>query len=214
MDKLTEALAEYQTRQSRKSHPDGRFDNGGRWYPSDREKQECCKRMRSPSRRWPYSLLHHCRTLRHVAKLYGVPETKLRALAREERGPVEINREGGEDYYKVVADFPDGRMVSIFDGETEYRLGEEVRDTPRQDHNGGIYVYPTLAAARWVYQHGVFPERSVLHPHSPERAAGYAILRVRAEGAYCRYPSTGGNDEYDKLAFSRVTPLEVVEILE
>jgi len=81
-DKLDEALIEYLQRQDRVSHPQGEFDNGGRWYPSDEERQECCYSIRSPSRNWPYSLLLHCRTLRHVARLYGVDEEELRRLAR------------------------------------------------------------------------------------------------------------------------------------
>jgi len=70
---IEQAFEEYQARQSRQKHPDGTFDNGGRWYPSAEEEQVCCRRIRTPSRRWPYSLLTHCRTLRHIAKLYGVP---------------------------------------------------------------------------------------------------------------------------------------------
>jgi len=81
-DKLNEALIEYLQRRDRVAHPQGEFDNGGRWYPSDEERRECCRTIRPPSRNWPYSLLWHCRTLRHVAHLYGVDETELRKLAR------------------------------------------------------------------------------------------------------------------------------------
>jgi len=81
-DKLNEALIEYLQRRDRESDPEGEFDRAGRWYPSDEELQECCYSIRSPSRNWPYSLLLHCRTLRHVAHLYGVDEQELRRLAR------------------------------------------------------------------------------------------------------------------------------------
>ena len=214
MDILQQAYEEYTARQDRVKHPDGKFDNGGRWYPSDEEKQTCCHKVRSPSRRWPYSLMSHCRTLRHVAKLHGVTEGELRELAREMRGPTQINREGGEEYYKLVAVLPDGRMVSIFDGETEYQIGEMVQERPQQKHSGGIYVFSTLKAARWTWQTGNLPAKSAYHPQSEGNPGKYAILRVRAEGSYCRYKAEGDpGGEYDKLAFHKVTPLEVVEIL-
>ena len=119
----------------------------------------------------------------------GVDLAELRRAARKQYSP---NREGGDYYYKAVA-VVDGKCLSIFDGVTEYRLGETVVDAARQGHEGGIYCYDNLEDARSA----AVPTASVL------RNAPRAILRVRAEGRYCRY----GN----KLAFSRVTPLEVVE---
>jgi len=80
-DRLNEALIEYLNRRDRVSHPQGRLDNGGRWYPSAEERRECCRTIREPSRKWPFSLLVHCRSLRHVAHLYGVDEKELRKLA-------------------------------------------------------------------------------------------------------------------------------------
>jgi hypothetical protein len=59
----------YEARQDRREHPDGEFDKAGRWYPSDLERCECCNSIRYPSRSWPYSLLVHCRSKRHVANL-------------------------------------------------------------------------------------------------------------------------------------------------
>lgn len=56
----------YRARRARLAHPDGRFDRAGRWYPAESEWRACCARIRPPSRRWPYSLLLHCRTRRHV----------------------------------------------------------------------------------------------------------------------------------------------------
>lgn len=32
----------YQARKNRLEHPDGKFDSGGRWYPSDEERCSCC----------------------------------------------------------------------------------------------------------------------------------------------------------------------------
>lgn len=63
---------EWVRRQDRDAHPDGSFDNGGRWYPSAAERASCCSDVRGPSRAWPYSLMQHCRSRPH-----------LRTLARE-----------------------------------------------------------------------------------------------------------------------------------
>ena len=65
--RLAQAL--YADRQARATHPDGRFDTAGRWYPSEPERQPCCEHIRGPSRGWPYSLMLHCRTLRHCRAL-------------------------------------------------------------------------------------------------------------------------------------------------
>lgn len=64
---IIEKLFEYRKR--RCSHPNGKFDKGKRWYPSEEEECSCCSRIRSPSRAWPYSLLKHCRTKTHILKL-------------------------------------------------------------------------------------------------------------------------------------------------
>lgn len=103
-------------------------------------------------------------------------------------------REGGDTYYKAVAVADDGRLLSLFDGETEYRIGETLRERAGQGHTGGYYAYPTIEAAR----DAAVPDSSVL------RDAPRAILRVRTEGSYCRYDN-------GKLAFSALTPLEVIE---
>jgi hypothetical protein len=142
----------------------------------------------------------HCRTIRHIARLYNVDESKLRATVRKQAPPA--RREGGDDYYKKVA-LVDGRMLSIFDGETEYKIGVTVKDTPRQNHGGGIYVYNSITDAL----NAAFPGDSAL------KDAEHVIIRVRAEGSYCRYRGDidyFGDRTPDKLAFARVTPLEIV----
>lgn len=59
----------YESRQARLTHPAGTFDRAGRWYPDPDERRSCCDAIRSPSRNWPYSLLCHCRTLKHCRNL-------------------------------------------------------------------------------------------------------------------------------------------------
>lgn len=62
---------QYQARQDRQEHPDGTFDNAGRWYPSDTEYRACCDHIRRPSRAWPYTLMQHCRTKKHITQLHA-----------------------------------------------------------------------------------------------------------------------------------------------
>ncbi len=60
--------------QQREAHPPGRTDNGGRWYPADKWAAKCCNSVRSPSRDYPWSLMLHCRTRRHLERLAQTPE--------------------------------------------------------------------------------------------------------------------------------------------
>lgn len=72
MSQLEKAIEEFRNRRNRTSHPKGKIDNGGRWYPSETEKCDCCKVIREPSRAYPWSLMIHCRTMRHVANLFSI----------------------------------------------------------------------------------------------------------------------------------------------
>lgn len=57
-------------RSSRAVHPEGHFDGGGRWYPSERENPEgFTASLRGPSRAWPFSYLVGARTRKHAAAL-------------------------------------------------------------------------------------------------------------------------------------------------
>jgi hypothetical protein len=70
----------YRSRTLHQSHPDGRTDAGGRWYPTPDEQRDCCRRIRSPSRAWPWSLRGHCRSAIHCAACCGVEPGVLRGL--------------------------------------------------------------------------------------------------------------------------------------
>lgn len=73
------------------SHPVGRRNSAGRWYPAACEEAECCAKIRWPSRAWPNSLWNHCKTQKHIRTLYGVsPKAFKRALA------LVLLSEGGE----------------------------------------------------------------------------------------------------------------------
>jgi len=88
--KIMEAAKLYIDRQNRTVHPDGKFDNASRWYPSDSERCGCCDAVRSPSRAWPYSYMIHCRTAKHIANLYSVSETELKREARRTLAEAQI----------------------------------------------------------------------------------------------------------------------------
>lgn len=65
----TLVAALYESRQARRTHPEGRTD-GARWYPSPREDADgdgSC--TRSPSRAWPWSFMLRCRTRQHCRVL-------------------------------------------------------------------------------------------------------------------------------------------------
>jgi hypothetical protein len=73
----------WEDRRDRRVRPQGHTDNGGRWYPSEAEDAggDITARVRSPSRRWPFSYLNRARTRQHVRVLVD------RALAGHESPP-------------------------------------------------------------------------------------------------------------------------------
>ena len=83
--RLDQAIYCYLKRQARRIHPHGDFDNSGRWYPSDHERQPCCDSIRKPSRAYQHSLNRHCRTMNHIAHLYDVDLLFLRRRVRDMR---------------------------------------------------------------------------------------------------------------------------------
>lgn len=63
-------LAVYEARRDRERHPEGKTDNAGRWYPTAREDAGGDgSSTRCPSRAWPWSYMHRCRTRAHCAVL-------------------------------------------------------------------------------------------------------------------------------------------------
>jgi len=81
-DHVRLAAIEYLGRQSRKKRPQGCLDSAGRWYPHLFERCGCCNTVLAPSRKYPHSLLIHCKTSHHVARLYNVSEGELLAMAQ------------------------------------------------------------------------------------------------------------------------------------
>lgn len=74
----------YHARKDRLTHPEGKFDNAHRWYPSDREDAgDVVGCVRSPSRAWPYSYMQRARTRKHVAHLAETQPEYFAALVAE-----------------------------------------------------------------------------------------------------------------------------------
>lgn len=71
-EKLHTAAIEFLDLQDRTKHPEGKFDNAGRFYL--RSKCSCCQGLRTPSRMYPMSEMAHGRTALHVAHVRGMPE--------------------------------------------------------------------------------------------------------------------------------------------
>jgi hypothetical protein len=90
----------YLARKCRHMHPDGSMDKAGRWYPSGDE-QECCAKIRRPSRRFPWGLLTHCRSSKHVANLLRVDPKE---VAKHSRA---IAKAGGADTAWLAASMVD-----------------------------------------------------------------------------------------------------------
>jgi len=103
--------------------------------------------------------------------------------------PEQVALEG----YKVVA-VKDNRFLSIYDGKTEYKLGERLDQTAKRDHQGGYYV---LKDSFDLDVNIRFPTDAVLW-YWPHRA----ILKVQYGGKIVRYKN--------KVAASWIRPLYVV----
>lgn len=78
--KVKKAAQEFEDLRDRKSHPEGKFDNAGRWYPA--EYCPCCNNIRSPSRAYPYTLLTHCRSAAHLAYVYEIEASDIRSCSK------------------------------------------------------------------------------------------------------------------------------------
>lgn len=79
MDTRLIAANEYVNLKTRRTNPDGSFDNAGRFYLAC---QLSCCAVRSPSRAYPYSQMLHGRTAEHVANTYHVSAADVRKIAR------------------------------------------------------------------------------------------------------------------------------------
>lgn len=101
--------------------------------------------------------------------------------------------------YKLVRLENDGTMRSLYDGETEYRIGKRLAEKAQSDHNGGYYSHPTAQQVMRLWQSdSLVPSRCVVE------GAAYAMLECEIGGTIIRY-------ENGKLSSTYLTPLRVVE---
>lgn len=70
------------SRKNRESHPQGEFDKQKRFYPNQSELQDCCSEIRRPSAAYPFSLMVHCRSAKHIANMFDVSEKELKKIAK------------------------------------------------------------------------------------------------------------------------------------
>jgi len=105
--------------------------------------------------------------------------------------PNQIEYEG----YKVVA-VENGKYLSLFDGTTEYKVGERVVQTAKRGHKGGLYVFENFSDC--MEGDVALPSNAALK-YCPQRA----ILYVAFGGKIVKYKN--------KIAASWVRPLRVIE---
>ena len=100
--------------------------------------------------------------------------------------------------YKVVG-VKDGRFLSLYDGTTEYKIGEKLEQTARKGHQGGYYV---LESSYDFMSDGNIPlPADAALRRWPHRA----VLKVEFGGKVVRYKN--------KLAASWLRPLYVVRTI-
>lgn len=200
--KIKAAIKLYNERQSRDVDPDGTFDRAGRWYPSDTERCSCCRYISSPTRSYPYSYMTHCRSSEHVANVCDLNNDDkhvfLTAIKQQAAKKASATKKANTPrrirktmtVYKSVAVTGDWRLVSIYDGQTEYQLNKPVQQKVQSKHCSGLYAYESINDARCA----VFPRESRAYYNAR------VILKCKATGEILRY----GN----KLAVSKLVPVE------
>lgn len=85
---LAEAALAYIQRERGLEEPRGRWKGApgfSPWHPAPEERRDCCEDIRPPSYGYPDTLLRHCRTLKHVACLYGVGRGDLEQAVKRAR---------------------------------------------------------------------------------------------------------------------------------
>jgi len=171
-NKIRKAIDEFKALQSREKNPVGSFDSAGRWYPDESEKCEFCDSTRSPSRSYPYSLLLHCRTLKHICSKYELDYSEVKKAMNAEKPQKKVEK---QIMYKKVA-YVNGELQSVFSGEVyipEKTYCEKVQD----NHRGGYYAYETIENA----VNAEFPEDSC------NTSAEKIVVKVEMWGRSIKY---------------------------
>lgn len=99
-------------------------------------------------------------------------------------------------FFKAVAKIG-GRYMSIFDGQTEFKLGERIERVPAMGHRGAFFAYESIERAR----EASFPKSSQL------LNADRVLLRVRGNAPHAETKRAHG-----KVMLWAMTPLEEVPL--
>lgn len=103
--------------------------------------------------------------------------------------------------YKLVKVEGD-RLISLYDGETEYMIGKRLAQKAQDDHAGGYYAYPTAEGCMALWNAGTLvPEKT------RQNVARLAMLEVEMSGTIIAYGSS-------KFAATYIKPVRVVEFVE
>lgn len=100
--------------------------------------------------------------------------------------------------YKLVEVRADGRMVSLYDGETEYTIGKRLAEQARDNHRGGYYAHPTREHVAKLYTSGNLVPASCLNG-----VRELAMLEVEISGTIIEYAN-------GKLAATYLKPVAVL----
>ena len=100
--------------------------------------------------------------------------------------------------FKFVAIDDAGRFVSIFNGTTEYKVGQTVSQEVRAGHKSGLYVCESILDLLKV---GPLPSRSAM------ARAPWAVMEGVAWGSKLRYNELGSS----KVAITHIVPMKFVD---
>ena len=92
------------------------------------------------------------------------------------------------------------RFFSLFDGVTEYIIGETKKEEEKPNHQGGFYYYLDIADARKF--------RKLANSKLTTGFDQLALLKVEAWGKRVSYPGRG------KYSATYLKPLEIVEVFQ
>jgi hypothetical protein len=77
---MLELVKQFYDLKHRKTHPAGKFDKAKRFTLA--EHFDCCKSIRRPSRRFPFSEMVHGRTLVHFAHKHNLDEQAVKTIRK------------------------------------------------------------------------------------------------------------------------------------
>lgn len=129
----------------------------------------------------------------HRAPRWAKSPGKLKSQRRNAGQPTEIA-------YKLVKLDDQGRLISLFDGETEYTLNKRLTQKARRNHDGGYYAYPTIEGLKRARATGDLVPAECL-----QGVDRLALLKVELGGTIINYGH--------KRAATYLTPLEIVETI-